>query len=1040
MGAIGTVLVLAAVVIPAASAQAAVRSWTGSTDSLWSTASNWFGGPISAGDDPLFPENATQKAVINDTPAGTNYGVVSIDGSGYDLSGNPIVVTEGIVATYGSGSSSSSMPTTFTGPNGGIGVAAGGTFRQSGPVSGSQGLTLYEGGTVVMEATTNNYTGATTVNEGVLQADGSIPTTVVLAGGTLTGSGTLNGAGVTTTAPSTIDPGTVDGPGRLSYANASGLALSPDTTLRIDIDGPTVQTDYDQLSLTNGVALFNPNGATFDVDLGYVPAINTSFQIASQTSGSAITGRFNGIAQFGLYSSGPVTFSVGYFSSGVILTVVAVNLPTSTWDGGSATTSNWSDADNWVGDVVPAPFANLVFPGGAARLSNVNDLAAGTDVTSITIQAPGYELTGTSSIDLGSSVAATYSSGSSTISVPLTLTGTRTVSVSAGGQLRMSGPVSGSGGLTKTSAGTLRISGSSALAHSGPTTVSSGLMTLESATIQSSPIAVGNGGTLTGSGTVPAVTVSSGGHLDPTALSTDNLSLAAGSQFTAALDGTTAGVSYSQATVTGSVDVSGSTLATGMGYTPTLGDTFTIVDNDGSDAVVGTFSGLAEGATFTSGSRLLRISYIGGTGNDIVLAVDQFAPVAVADTYVTAEDTLLSVPAPGVLGNDSDVDSSPITATIVAYPTHGVIVLDANGSFFYEPNPDYSGPDSFTYTASDGLAASNTATVAITVDAVNDAAVALSDAYSTSEETQLVVTAPGILANDTDPEGSALTAVLVSGPTNGTLTLNADGSFTYTPAFNFDGTDSFSYRAFDGTTLGNTVAVSISVTGSNDPPIAGADAYTATEDTVLVVGAPGVLANDTDPEGSALTATLVVAPTHGSLSLNADGSFSYTPTAGYTGPDSFQYRALDDMLALSNTRMVFLTVNDVPVGVADAFTVNEDQALVVAAPGLLGNDTDSDSLTAILGNPPTHGTLTLGADGSFTYVPDPDFNGNDDFSYRVSDGAAESAVLVTITVVSVLDAAELPRAGADASAPLLVAGMLLLAGIGFVTIRRRRVA
>ena len=119
----------------------------------------------------------------------------------------------------------------------------------------------------------------------------------------------------------------------------------------------------------------------------------------------------------------------------------------------------------------------------------------------------------------------------------------------------------------------------------------------------------------------------------------------------------------------------------------------------------------------------------------------------------------------------------------------------------------------------------------ITVTAVNDAPVAADDAYSTAEDTALTVAAPGVLGNDTDPDGDPLTAVLVSGPSHGTLTLNADGSFTYTPAANFNGTDSFTYRASDGTADSNLATVTITVTAVNDAPAATDDAYSTAEDT-----------------------------------------------------------------------------------------------------------------------------------------------------------------------------------------------------------------
>src|SRR6185369_16455161 len=114
------------------------------------------------------------------------------------------------------------------------------------------------------------------------------------------------------------------------------------------------------------------------------------------------------------------------------------------------------------------------------------------------------------------------------------------------------------------------------------------------------------------------------------------------------------------------------------------------------------------------------------------------------------------------------------------------------------PSADYNGPDSFTYRANDGEADSNVATAAITVKPVNDAPVAGDDSYSTDEDTALTIAAAGVLGNDSDGEGSALHAVLVSGPAHGALTLNADGSFTYTPSADYNGPDSFTYRANDG--------------------------------------------------------------------------------------------------------------------------------------------------------------------------------------------------------------------------------------------------
>src|SRR5439155_26935747 len=142
---------------------------------------------------------------------------------------------------------------------------------------------------------------------------------------------------------------------------------------------------------------------------------------------------------------------------------------------------------------------------------------------------------------------------------------------------------------------------------------------------------------------------------------------------------------------------------------------------------------------------------------------------------------------------------------------HGAHVLNANENFTYTPTANYNGPDSFTYKANDGTADSNVATVTIAVAAVNDAPVAAADSYTATKATALTIGAPGVLANDTDVENGALTAVLVSGPTHGALTLNANGSFTYTPTANYNGPDSFTYKANDGAADSNAATVAITV-------------------------------------------------------------------------------------------------------------------------------------------------------------------------------------------------------------------------------------
>ena len=287
-------------------------------------------------------------------------------------------------------------------------------------------------------------------------------------------------------------------------------------------------------------------------------------------------------------------------------------------------------------------------------------------------------------------------------------------------------------------------------------------------------------------------------------------------------------------------------------------------------------------------------------------------PIATPDTYSTAKGVKLTVAhAAGVLKNDVDPDGPLRQAQLVSRPSNGTLTFNSNGSFTYTPRANFSGTDTFTYRASDGKSTSTSTTVSIKVGNPNTAPVAVNDSYSTTEDLPLTIAGPGVLSNDTDAEANALTAAVVSNPGHGTLSLSSTGSFTYTPTQNYSGPDSFTYRSCDGSSTSNVATVNLTVSPVNDAPVANSESYTVNEDTPLTVAAPGVLANDSDIEGSALTAVLVDTADHGNLTLNANGSFTYTPAANYSGPDSFSYKA-NDSTTDGNTTTVTITVNEVP--------------------------------------------------------------------------------------------------------------------------------
>jgi hypothetical protein len=274
-----------------------------------------------------------------------------------------------------------------------------------------------------------------------------------------------------------------------------------------------------------------------------------------------------------------------------------------------------------------------------------------------------------------------------------------------------------------------------------------------------------------------------------------------------------------------------------------------------------------------------------------VIAVND-PPAATDDAWTTAADALLSENTHGVLANDSDPEDDPLTAVLVSGPQHGVLHLAADGSFAYTPATGFSGTDTFVYQASDGVARSAPATVTIRVTApVLSEPTATNDVYQTASGVALTTAAPGVLTNDLSADGESLSAILVSPPLHGTLTLHADGSFDYAPDAGYGGMDGFSYQARQGEQSSDVASVTITVEAASSSalPTATADRYLIGSTNRLVQSSDSVLSND-GPGGGTLTATLVASPEHGSLVLNAEGTFSYTADASFRGIDHFSYR------------------------------------------------------------------------------------------------------------------------------------------------------
>ncbi len=422
----------------------------------------------------------------------------------------------------------------------------------------------------------------------------------------------------------------------------------------------------------------------------------------------------------------------------------------------------------------------------------------------------------------------------------------------------------------------------------------------------------------------------------------------------------------------------------------------TIFDHFATD-----FSGRVESIVFSDSSTYNLGNYVPPT-----------APVAVNDSVSGDEDTLITG---NVLGNDTDAngDTLNLVAQTLTTANGGAVTINADGTFSYLGAANFHGSDSFDYTVQDGQGGSDTGTVSVTVASVNDSPVAGDDAASGNEDT--VITG-SVLGNDTDVDGDTLSAVAATLTTanGGSVTINADGTFSYLGAANFHGADSFDYTVIDGKGGTNIGTVSLTVAAVNDIPVANDDAFSGAEDTIIT---GSLLGNDSDIDGDTLSAVAQTLTTAngGSVTINADGTFSYLGAANYNGTDSFDYTVIDGKggTDIGTVSLSIASVNNAPIAGDDAFSGNEDTVITGA---LLGNDSDvdGDTLSAVAQTLTTAngGSVTINADGTFSYLGAANFHGADSFDYTVQDGNGGSDIgTVSLSVASVNDA---PVAGNDA--------------------------
>ncbi|MEP1587141.1 MAG: tandem-95 repeat protein [Tateyamaria sp.] len=377
------------------------------------------------------------------------------------------------------------------------------------------------------------------------------------------------------------------------------------------------------------------------------------------------------------------------------------------------------------------------------------------------------------------------------------------------------------------------------------------------------------------------------------------------------------------------------------------------------------------------------------------------APVAVDDIAETFEDEPVVI---DLIGNDTDVDGDPLNIGTVSVPAEqGTVVDNGDGTVTFTPAPNYTGPAEITYTVQDGQGGedSGEAVVNVEVIGVNDGPQAVDDAVTTDEDTPITI---DVLDNDFDIEGDELSITVASVPAEQGTVEVVDGELLFTPAENFNGEATITYGIEDtegGADIGEVI---VTVTPVNDDPVAVDDLDTTDEDEPVVVD---LIGNDTDVDGDPLTlAAVSVDPSEGTVVDNGDGTVTFTPAPNFNGPATITYTVEDGQGGSDEGQAVVSVgaVNDGPVAEDDSDVTDEDTSVTV---DLLANDTDADGddltvINAVVD--PSEGTLVDNGDGTVTFTPAENFNGEATISYEISDsnGGTDTAIH-TIDVTPVND-------------------------------------
>ncbi|EPO0041162.1 tandem-95 repeat protein, partial [Vibrio harveyi] len=373
---------------------------------------------------------------------------------------------------------------------------------------------------------------------------------------------------------------------------------------------------------------------------------------------------------------------------------------------------------------------------------------------------------------------------------------------------------------------------------------------------------------------------------------------------------------------------------------------------------------------------------------DVSVTPENDPPVAGSTSYTVHEDNSITISDEQLLANSSDIEGDVSIDSVSYSGTDGVFQDNGDGTYTFSPNENFNGEVSLDVVVVDEDGATDSTTAGITVLEVNDPPIAGATSYSVNEDEVITISSEQLLANASDVEGEvAIDSVSYSG-SDGIFTDNGDGTFSFAPNANFDGDVSLDVVVVDEDGATAATNANIDVLPINDAPVSGNLAYSVDEDNSITLSQEQLLAQASDVEGDALTATNLVVDGDATVTANDDGSFTITPDANFNGDIDITFDISDGSDTLVATADLTVNpVNDLPQPEDQAFTIGEDGVLLFTDEDLLdgATDIDGDDLS-VEGVTYTgaDGVLTDNGDGTYSFAPNENFNGDVNFTFDVS--------------------------------------------------------